>query len=140
MNLLELKISLGKVSKLLFASKMGMLVPFNFHITEVGLLTKSFFDCGGKLRCNKYLSFQIWINDNDVDHRMTPSKFLEIIEKVGKDLPLGDSLEIEVEYMDFNTLGKYSLEFSDDIFILNPKFSECLAPDICGKPELVTLG
>ena len=50
MKLSELKNKLSTVSNLTFVQPNGVFVPRHFHITEIGLVTKHFIDCGGTVR------------------------------------------------------------------------------------------
>ena len=45
---------------LLFKLEDGSIIPPYFHITEMGLKIKHFVDCGGTLRTEQYITFQIW--------------------------------------------------------------------------------
>lgn len=129
---------LSEVKKLLitqesvdFKLQNGEMVPEHFHITEVGLITKHFIDCGGTERIEKVANFQLW-NANDFDHRLKPQKLLNIIELSERKLGMGD-LEVEVEYQS-NTIGKYGLDFNGKEFVLTTKQTACLASDSCGIP------
>jgi hypothetical protein len=73
----------------------GTFVTEHFHVTEVGIVTKQFIDCGGTIRNEKTVNFQLW-NANDFDHRLKPAKLLSIIELSEKKLSIEDA-EIEVE-------------------------------------------
>jgi hypothetical protein len=120
---------------LLFRLEDGTLIPPYFHITEMGLKIKHFVDCGGTLRTEQYLNFQIWTAD-DFDHRLTSQKLLELINK-NEGMFNQQELEIEMEYQT-NTIGSYTLETSDfpsALFILKPKKTNCLAPDKCLIPS-----
>ena len=119
---------------LLFRLEGGELIPPYFHITEMGLKIKHFVDCGGTLRTEQYLNFQIWTAD-DFDHRLTSEKLLELIDK-NEGLFKQPDLEIEMEYQT-NTIGSYTLEGSmgtgnRQLFTLKSKKTNCLAPDKCG--------
>lgn len=50
MKLSEIKIILSKVEAVNFYTENGEMVPEHFHVTEVGIITKDFIDCGGKVR------------------------------------------------------------------------------------------
>ena len=104
-------------------------VPPNFHVTEIGLINKSFIDCGGKLRNEVKINFQLW-NANDIEHRITPAKLLHIIELSQEKLHIDDG-EVEVEYQT-DTIGKYGLDFDGAHFILTTKQTACLALENCG--------
>ena len=111
----------------------GEMVPSHFHVTEVGAIDKKFIDCGGNLRAEKVINFQLW-NANDYDHRIHPEKLLKIIDLSEKALGL-DDLEIEVEYQG-DTIGKFGLDFFNHSFQLISKQTDCLAKDNCGvKPS-----
>ena len=104
-------------------------VPQHFHITEVGLINKHFIDCGGKERTSKLISFQIWVAE-DINHRITPQKLLKILD-ASSFITGNADFELEAEYQT-NTIGKYGVEFNGTNFILNNKFTECLAAEVCG--------
>ena len=113
----------------------GTVIPPYFHITEMGVKIKRYVDCGGTQRTNKNITFQLWTAE-DFNHRITPSKILEVIEKIEETFLLED-LEIEIEY-NTNTIGLYSLKphpKKDLSFVLIPKKTDCLAPDKCMVPE-----
>jgi hypothetical protein len=110
----------------------GTFVPEHFHVTEVGMITKNFIDCGGVTRVEKVINFQLW-NADDFEHRLKPTKLLNIIKLSEEKLGIED-FEIEVEYQS-NTIGKYDLDFDGEIFLLKNKTTACLAPDACGVPS-----
>ncbi len=131
MNLVEFKeILKGKVT-IGFQLPNGELVPSHFHVTEVGQVTKKFIDCGGTIRDEKVVNFQLW-EANDFDHRLHPEKLVNIIELSEKLLGL-ENAEIEVEYQG-NTIGKYGLDYQGEHFLLTSKTTDCLAKDKCGIP------
>jgi hypothetical protein len=109
----------------------GTFVPSHFHVTEVGQIDKKFIDCGGTIRKESLVSFQLW-EANDYDHRLHPEKLISIIELSEKTLGLTNE-EIEVEYQG-TTIGKYGLEFNGKYFKLTNKKTDCLAKDNCGIP------
>ena len=118
--------------ELLFRLEDGTLIPPYFHITEIGMKIKHFVDCGGVIRTEQCINFQIWTAD-DFDHRLTPQKLLELIVK-NEGLFGKTDLEVEMEYQT-NTIGSYTLEESDypnALFTLKSKKTNCLAPDKCG--------
>jgi hypothetical protein len=96
MKLSEIKKSLNELETICFQLPNGTLIPSHFHVTEVGKITKHFIDCGGTVRQEEVVNFQLW-NANDYDHRLHPEKLLQIIERSEKILGIED-LEIEVEY------------------------------------------
>lgn len=131
MKLSEIKKHLETVNDVTFQLPDGSIVPIHFHVTEVGQITKHFIDCGGTVRNEKKVNFQLW-EANDFDHRLAPQKLLNIISLSETKLGIEDS-EIEVEYQS-NTIGKYDLGFDGKNFLLLNKQTDCLAKDNCGIP------
>ncbi|RAU82850.1 DUF6428 family protein [Pontibacter arcticus] len=131
MKLSEVKHILQTAESVDFELANGTKVPEHFHVTEVGVVTKHFIDCGGTVRTEKVANFQLW-DANDFDHRLKPQKLLNIISLSEKTLGMED-LEVEVEYQS-ETIGKYDLGFSGETFVLQPKTTACLAPEKCGVP------
>lgn len=129
MKLSEIKTHLASATAVNFKLPSGDYVPEHFHVTEVGLVTKHFIDCGGVERIEKVINFQLW-NANDTEHRLKPQKLANIIALSEKKLGITD-LEIEVEYQS-DTIGKYDLDFNGVDFVLVPKNTACLAMDACG--------
>lgn len=133
MKLSEIKKHLTTAEAVNFKLPTGAYVPEHFHVTEVGLVTKHFIDCGGVERIEKVVNFQLW-DANDFEHRLKPQKLLNIIALSETKLGIGD-LEIEVEYQS-DTIGKYGLHFDGKDFVLVPKQTACLASDACGIPAV----
>jgi len=131
MKLSEIKKQLRQLKTISFELPSGTKVPSHFHVTEVGKITKNFIDCGGTMRTEEVVNFQLW-EANDYDHRMHPEKLLKIIELSEKKLGIGD-LDIEVEYQG-DTIGKYGLDSDGTTFYLTSKKTDCLAKDNCGIP------
>lgn len=132
MKLSQIKNLLETIETLTFQLPDGSFVPEHFHITEVGLITKDFIDCGGTLRNEKVVNFQLW-DANDFEHRLKPKKLLNIIQLSENILGIGD-FEIEVEYQN-TTIGRYELEFNGKNFTLLNKQTACLAIDQCCDPS-----
>ena len=82
MKLSEVKGLLSTVEAVDFKIQNGGLVPEHFHVTEVGLITKHFIDCGGTERIEKVANFQLW-NANDFEHRLKPQKIIEYHRTIG---------------------------------------------------------
>lgn len=143
MKLSELKNQLLSLDSLNFVQPNGYNIPRHFHITEVGLVTKHFIDCGSTIRTSKVANIQIWVAQ-DVEHRLTPKGFLNILE-ISNNILGDEDLDIEVEYQT-ETIGKYGLDIKGENFILVPTSTDCLASDHCGIPaekrklQLVELG
>ncbi|NCO63805.1 MAG: hypothetical protein GW817_01875 [Flavobacteriales bacterium] len=132
MKLSEIKNHLKSLETIAFQLPNGQLVPSHFHVTEVGKITKHFIDCGGTVRKEEVVNFQLW-NANDYNHRLHPEKLLNIIELSEKVLGISD-LDIEVEYQD-TTIGKFGLDFDGTHFLLTTKQTDCLAKNSCGIPS-----
>src|SRR4051812_15393391 len=106
MKLSEFKRHLSEASVLNLIQPNGNEVPQHFHITEAGLSTKHFIDCGGTIRAEKTITLQVWVA-NDEQHRLAPDKLLEILAKAEK-LFGNEDLEVEIEYQ-ADTVGKYGI-------------------------------
>lgn len=132
MKLSEFKKQLTSLKEVNFILEDGSPVPAHFHVTEMGQVTKHFIDCGGTVRVDKTVNFQLW-QANDTEHRLVPEKLVKIISLSEKVLNVEDS-EIEVEYQ-AGTIGKYGLEYDNGSFVLTTKQTACLAIDSCGTPE-----
>lgn len=130
MTLSELKEQLKHLDDLNFKLPNGQTVPSHFHLTEFGLNEKSFIDCGGSIRKLKTARLQLW-SSFDYDHRLKADKLLKIISKVEQLIGIED-LEVEIEYQGQNTLEIYGLGMTADSFLLEKKFTDCLAKDNCG--------
>ena len=132
MKLSEIKTHLAAANAVNFRLQDGTLVPEHFHVTEVGIVTKNFIDCGGTVRKESVANFQLW-DANDFEHRLKPGKLLNIISLSEKVLGMED-YDIEVEYQ-MDTIGKYSLDFNGEDFVLLAKTTACLAEEQCGFPK-----
>ena len=135
MKLSQIKQNLQNLEGVNFKLENGNYVPEHFHVTEVGIISKHFIDCGGTVREEKVANFQLW-DANDFEHRLKAGKLLNIISLSERVLGMED-LPIEVEYQT-GTIGKYDLSFDGTNFILLSKQTACLAKEACGvteKPE-----
>lgn len=131
MKLSELKSQLENLNSVSFLLPNGTFVPNHFHITEAGITTKHFIDCGGTIRNTKNISLQLW-TANDYDHRLEPQKLTKILN-IAEPLFNDEDLEIEIEYQ-LDTIGLYGLDTDGVNFLLTPKQTNCLAQDACGTP------
>lgn len=131
MKLSNFKAHLQTLSAITFIQPDGKTVPSHFHVTEVGLIHRHFIDCGGTVRNESLVNFQLW-EAGDFDHRLAPEKLRNIIELSEKTLGLKD-FEIEVEYQGA-TIGRYDVAFNNGAFHLLAKRTNCLASDKCGIP------
>jgi hypothetical protein len=131
MKLSAIKSELASMDELSFTLPDGTQVPAHFHVTEVGQVSKRYIDCGGTIRQESAINFQLW-EDGDVDHRLAASKLLNIIDLAERLLSIPD-LEVEVEYQG-DTIGRYGLDFNGTDFLLTATQTDCLAKDKCGIP------
>ncbi|HPH87102.1 MAG TPA: DUF6428 family protein [Chitinophagales bacterium] len=132
MKISVLKNHLENLTELNFKLPDGTFVPAHFHLTEIGLMTKHFVDCGISIHHDKWATLQLWVS-NDTDHRLQPANFLKIINNSEKIIGTED-LAVEVEYQS-DTIGRYGLEFDGSNFVLTVKQTDCLAQDKCGIPQ-----
>lgn len=112
-------------------------VPQSFHITEVGLVSKTFIDCGGKVHTIQTCQLQAWIGP-DIDHKIEAGKMADILKKSAAIVP-SDFLELEIEYED-EAISQYPVAdalVSDDAVTLQltTKHTACLAPELCILPS-----
>ena len=128
MKISEVKQILSNAEGVNFKLESGQFVPEHFHVTEVGVITKDFIDCGGTVRHERVANFQLWDAD-DHEHRLKAGKLMDIISLSEKVLGIED-LEVEVEYQ-AETIGKYDLQYDGKDFILLSKKTACLAMDKC---------
>jgi hypothetical protein len=124
--------------QVLFTLPDGSSIAAHAHITEVGLVTKSFIDCGGTTREERKCQLQSWVA-NDYDHRLLAGKLLSIIEKAATILK-DDELPVEVEH-DVGFAAQFAIGevvTSGDTLIIRSlaRHTECLAPDKCCPPQL----
>lgn len=131
MKLSEIKSALSEIQEVKFRLPNGEYVPSHFHVTEVGSIQKHFIDCGGTVRKETVVNFQLF-TAADYDHRLSAQKLHTIIELSEKHLGLEDS-DVEVEHQG-ETIGKYGLEFQNGSFQLTNKQTDCLAKEKCGIP------
>lgn len=131
MKLSTFKKELSSKSTISFTLPTGETVAGHFHVTEVGQIDKRFIDCGGVLRSESVINFQLW-EANDYDHKLEPNKLIDIINLAENKLGMED-LEIEVEYQGL-TIQKFGLEVDGNTFALTSTQTDCLAKDQCGVP------
>jgi hypothetical protein len=137
MQLRELKSLLREHSakNLGFVLPDGDPIPADFHITEIGYVTKKFVDCGGTVRSTAACVLQAWNAANDPDHRLTAGKLAAILDLAGAVVP-SDDLEVEVEYEGCQ-ISQYPVDSSlvegqTLKFVLTCKHTDCLAKEACG--------
>ena len=140
MTLHELKNVLATNDTRRFALQLpdGRAIPASLHITEVGLVSKTFIDCGGKVHSEERCHLQAWLGE-DVDHRLLTGKLADILQMAQKIVP-DDSVDVEVEYEDV-MISQYRVAgflVSDDAitFRLEGKHTDCLAKELCLVPSL----
>jgi len=129
MTLSEFRRTLETLNEVNFIQPNGNFVPRHYHLTEIGLTTKQFIDCGGSVHTDKKACLQLWVA-NDFDHRLMPKKLIGIMD-TSEPLFDGEDLEIEVEFEN-DTVGKYGVSFNGQNFTLTSTKTDCLAGDLCG--------
>ncbi len=112
----------------------GSKVPAHYHVTEVGYVSKDFFDCGGTRRRDEYAVLQLWVA-NDLNHVLIASKIASIFQHTVRVMPNGD-LPVMAEYQR-ESITRYAITsvtraFGTLSIALSPVFTDCLAPDRCG--------
>ena len=132
MKLSELKAQLSTLRELRFVLPDGTVIPSHIHVTEVGQIIGHFVDCGGTVRTQRAVNFQLW-EDGDFDHRLAPQKLANIISLSENLLGLEDG-EIEVEYQ-AGTICKYGLTIDNGTLLLTARQTDCLARESCGVPK-----
>ena len=75
MNLNTFFEHLDQVEELTFVLPNGTYASA-FPPTEVALVSKKFVDCGGTMRDENVISFQLW--EDDYDHRLAPAGLMEL--------------------------------------------------------------
>jgi hypothetical protein len=112
----------------------GEHIPEHFHVTEVGLVHKTFVDCGGTKRELKSCVLQVWVA-NDFDHRLITTKLAKILNMA---MPMlgSEELPVEIEY-EREDISQFPLSGimvvpAGVLFSLGLKHTTCLAPDKCG--------
>lgn len=135
MNLTALKDILSKNPTALVRFRLpdGSLSALHMHITEVGLVVKSFIDCGGTKRSTSYCLLQSWVAD-DIEHRLSAGKLHSIIEKAATllgETDLAVELEHQLEYATQFVLVSAEIESHELVVVLAGKHTACLAPEIC---------
>ena len=60
MKLSQIKILLSTAETVNFKLPNGEYVPEHFHVTEVGMVSKHFIDCGGVERREEVVNFQLF--------------------------------------------------------------------------------
>jgi len=113
-------------------------VPPHFHITEVGLIKRTFIDCGGKNHHKENALLQVWIA-HDYNHRVQAGKLAQIIRKATHVIP-SQELEVEFEHeapvLTQLPIERYELSEGMITLYLRYKATDCLAKDIClPKPD-----
>lgn len=132
MKLSEVKEALENLESISFQLPDESFVPDHFHVTEIGVITKNFIDCGGVIRTETKINFQLWEDEKDIEHNLKPGKLIDIISLSEKVLGIEDA-DVEVEYQE-HTIGRYQLEFDGKKFLMFNTFTDCLAKDNCDVP------
>lgn len=139
MKLHELKslLEANREKQFLLQLPNEQVVPQSFHITEVGLVSKTFIDCGGKVHTVQTCQLQAWIGP-DTDHRIEAGKMADILKLSAAIVP-NDLLDLEIEYED-EVLSQYpvsgAIVSGETVTLqLTTKHTDCLAKELCGVPS-----
>lgn len=130
MKISDIKTILPTLDSIRFTLPNGDMVPAHFHVTEVGIVERKFIDCGGVLRHQNKVNFQLWTAD-DFDHRLSVEKFSKILDMSEHTLGNMDDWDIEIEYQQ-STISRFALDFKQGAFGLVALNTDCLAKDKCG--------
>jgi hypothetical protein len=140
MKLSELRDSLirNPESTLGFQLPGGGAIRADFHVTEVGHVAKRFIDCGGKTHSSEACVLQVWLADNDMEHRLKAGRLASILELAKNVLPEMD-LDVEIEYED-RVVSQYPVESIEEApgglgIKLGLKHTDCLAREACGLEQ-----
>ena len=96
MKISEFKNIVQHLKYIVFELPEGKKVPSHFHITEIGIIRKTYIDCGGNIRDENLINMQLWYS-NDINHKIGPAKILKIIQNSEKRLKFQED-EIQIEY------------------------------------------
>ncbi len=107
----------------------GEHIPSHAHVTEVGLVSKTFIDCGGVTGKTDTAVLQTHVME-DTDHRLSSERFAKILDLGDRVLP-NDQLDVEVEY-DCCVVGQYPIATARPAgehleLILENRRTQCLA-------------
>lgn len=137
MKISEFKNIIQSLKYIVFELPGGKRVPPHFHITEIGIIRKTYIDCGGDLRVENLINMQLWYS-NDINHKIETTKILKIIQNSEKLLKFQDE-EIQIEYQQ-DTICKFNLEFKGgSTFKLIKTFTDCIDKESCNiieKPRI----
>ncbi len=132
MKVAELKEHLRSLNQIDFLLPNGDKVPSHFHLTEAGLVTKDFVDCGGQVRSEKNIHLQLWVAE-DVNHRLEAHKLSQILSQFEKVFGPSEA-ELKIEYQQ-ETLSLFGISFDGGKFLLTRQQTACLAEEHCGLPK-----
>jgi hypothetical protein len=141
MKLFELKEFLAKHAEqnLRLLLPDGRPIQADFHVTEIGHVSKRFIDCGGVTHSHEACVLQVWVARNDADHRLKAQKLASILD-VAKSVVSKDELDVEVEYEDAAisqyVVASFEREPAGLVFKLAAKHTDCLAREACGLESL----
>lgn len=130
--------------EIVFVLPNGEKIPSHYHLTEVGLSTKKFIDCGGVQREKVCYVLQFW-TANDLDHRLKGNKLVKILEKAVENFGNEDKM-IEIEYGECGIsifgIKEVILLITNEqheitVNLFNIK-TDCLAKDKCGVSSCLT--
>lgn len=137
MNLTDFRNALLRCqeSTVAFILPGGESIPAEFHITEVGHVTKNFIDCGGTVHRSESCLLQTWVSEDGPQHQLAAGKLSHILDLSRRVLPSVE-LDVEVEYGS-DPVGQFKIDSVEEngnqiVFQLGNKKTDCLAREACG--------
>jgi len=137
MNLASLKTNLLRHpdTSVRFVLPDGDPIPAEFHVTEVGYVSKTLIDCGGTVRRQESCLLQTWVSGNDPDHRLSAERLAHILGLSSQVVP-SEELDVEVEYKAC-AVAQYGVASAEadggELRVqLVHKHTDCLAREACG--------
>ena len=136
-------LSENNTKELLFEYISGILVPANYHITEVKSIHIDSVDCGGQSSSWDETIIQLWESPTEIGKKdfMKVTKALQILKTVSKVKPFKLSSIVKIEYgnpqFHASHLEIQKIKTTDNQLIMSlvvPQ-TDCKAKELCGVPE-----
>ena len=119
-------------ARVVFVLPDGTHVPPHYHVTEIGYVSKDFFDCGGTRRQDEYCALQLWVA-NDTEHALYMSEgSRRHTEQAFPNAAMAVMVEYQRESITRYAVDSLTKAFGTLTVALAPVYTDCLAPDRCG--------
>ena len=136
-----------KSKSLLFEYQPGIVVPANYHITEVKNISVDSVDCGAQTDSWNETIVQLWESPEEIGKTefMTSFKALAILNKVDKMRAMDRDAELKIEYSNphFHTaqlfIDDYTWNKEKLLIKLAIEKTDCKAKETCGVPIEATI-